>query len=282
LKLCGLIYRESSEEAKQFAGQAIRMLKERGYEARLLQSQEPIVGAERAPDDKWFEGLELVVVVGGDGTLLRAAQLVSSSKVPVVGVKLGGLGFLTEVQPEELTTVLDQIVEGKENATERMMLEARLKDEREEVRFVALNEISITSTGLPKVIDLDADINGVFVSSFTADGLLVSTPTGSTAYCMAAGGPISHPRVRAMTITPVCPHTLTSRPLVIPDDSKITITMPKDIDYVRITADSQKEWPLRMDQRLEITTRDRGILLVGSPSMTYYEILRTKLRWGER
>ena len=282
MKLCGLIYRESSEEAKQFAGQAIRMLKERGYEARLLQSQEPIVGAERAPDDKWFEGLELVVVVGGDGTLLRAAQLVSSSKVPVVGVKLGGLGFLTEVQPEELTTVLDQIVEGKENATERMMLEARLKDEREEVRFVALNEISITSTGLPKVIDLDADINGVFVSSFTADGLLVSTPTGSTAYCMAAGGPISHPRVRAMTITPVCPHTLTSRPLVIPDDSKITITMPKDIDYVRITADSQKEWPLRMDQRLEITTRDRGILLVGSPSMTYYEILRTKLRWGER
>lgn len=284
MKFAGVIYKQGSEEARDLAREAVSRLRERGLGVRSLDSQEPLADTEPCSRQSWSEGLDLAVVLGGDGTLLRAASLIRSPAIPVLGVKLGGLGFLTEVRPEELFSVLDDVLEGKAATMERMMLEGRIIKESDPPSFRALNEIAITWAGMPRVIDLDTKIDGVFVTSFRADGLLVSTPTGATAYCMAAGGPIVHPAMRCLTITPVCPHTLTSRPLVIPDTSTVTVTLA-DADQakaVHVTPDGQQTWPLEPGQEVRIKAADRGLRLVCSPSMNYYEILRTKLRWGER
>lgn len=279
----GIIYREGSKEARELAVKVAARLSDRKIPARTLASQDPLEGAEPCEDDKFSDGLEMAVVLGGDGTLLRAAQIIGTNDAPVLGVKLGGLGFLTEVRPEELFDVLDDLIKGKARFLERMMLEGRITGGGGERGFRALNEVAITCAGMPRVIDLDTMIDGVFVTSFRADGLIVATPTGSTAYTMAAGGPISHPAMRCITITPVCPHTLTSRPLVIPETSKVTIKLAdNDIKTVHVSPDAQISWPLEPGQMVEITAARTGLKLVCSPSMNYYEILRTKLRWGER
>jgi len=252
----------------------------RGFKVRTLDSQPEIQGAEPLPEAGWSEGLDLIVVVGGDGTLLRASQIIGENKVPVLGVKLGGLGFLTEIRPEEFPAVLDDVMKGDVHVMDRMMIEGRITGS--EGRFKVLNEVTIASSGPPRIIELDTNINGVFVTSFRADGLLVSTPTGSTAYCMAAGGPIVHPAMSCMVITPICPHTLTSRPLVIPDSAVVSISAGSVTSPVSVHADSQTSWTLEKGQRVEMKAAQRGLSLVCSPSMNYYEILRTKLRWGER
>jgi NAD+ kinase len=278
----GLIYREGSAEARELGRKVVERLAERGAEARLLASQEPIPGAERSPEEDWSRGLALAVVLGGDGTLLRAAQLLDAD-IPVLGVKLGGLGFLTEVRPEELFGVLDQALEGRASVLERMALTGSIVRNGASQSFRALNEVAITCAGMPRIVDLDTNIDGVFVTSFRADGLLVCTPTGSTAYNMAAGGPIMHPALQCITITPICPHTLTSRPLVIPARSSVTVSLAdNDVKSVHVSPDAQKSWPLEKGQKVEITAAARGLKLVCSPAMNYYEILRTKLRWGER
>jgi NAD+ kinase len=282
VKKAGVIYREQSEPAKVLAQEVVDRLWSRGIKVRSLASQQPLVGAEAVAETVFCEGLDLLVVMGGDGTLLRAAQLVRSSAVMVLGVKLGGLGFLTEVQPEELNEVLDQVQAGKAQVMERMMLEGQLINPDGGYSFRALNEVAITCSGMPRVIALDVRVDGVFVNSFLADGLLVSTPTGSTAYNMAAGGPIMHPAMRSLTITPVCPHTLTSRPLVIPHTSTVHVTLVNDEKSVHVSPDARHDWPLVPGGRVEIKAAEHGLKLVCSPSKSYYEILRTKLSWGER
>jgi len=278
----GILFREDSVEARDLAAQLARWLKARGVETCSLDTQEPLPNSERRPEAEWSKDLDLAVVIGGDGTLLRAAQIIDSPKVRVIGVKLGGLGFLTEVQPEEVHAVLEMALEGRERSSERMMLTGAIRNGEETSRFRALNEIAITCAGMPRVVDLNAEIDGVFVTSFRADGVLVSTPTGSTAYTMAAGGPIVHPGVRCITITQIAPHTLTSRPLVIPDGAAVNISLARLAQTVHVTVDSQRSWPFGNGQTLEIRAAARGLTLVNSPSKSYYDILRTKLRWGER
>lgn len=278
----GVIYREHSEAAKSLAAKVVERFKSMGVAVRSLADQAELPGADKAADAEFAAGLDLLVVIGGDGTLLRAAHLIDSTEVPVLGVKLGGLGFLTEVQPEELPKVLDEVIEGRALSMSRMMIEGRIVGGESERRFKALNEVAITCAGMPRVINLHAWVDGTFVASFRADGLLVSTPTGSTAYNMAAGGPIVHPAMRSITLTTICPHTLTSRPLVIPDTSNVTVTLEDDDKTVRISPDAQETFALEPEQKVEMRAAANGINLVCSPSMSYYEILRTKLRWGER
>ncbi|HUT55741.1 MAG TPA: NAD(+)/NADH kinase [bacterium] len=278
----GLIYREGSAEARELAQRVVDRLKELGAAACMLAAQEPIAGTESCDEQKWSHDLDLAVVLGGDGTLLRAAQLLEAD-IPVLGVKLGGLGFLTEVRPEELFGALDDALAGRARVMERMALTGRIIHNGGSQGFRALNEVAITCAGMPRVVILDTWIDGVFVTSFRADGLLVCTPTGSTAYNMAAGGPIMHPALQCITITPICPHTLTSRPLVIPAGSTVTVTLADgDVKTVHVSPDAQKSWPLEAGQKVEISAAARGVKLVCSPAMNYYEILRTKLRWGER
>lgn len=278
----GVLFREGSEEAKKLAEKVVENLRERGLTVGCLKSQAFCPGAEAVEEEDWGTGLDLAVALGGDGTLLRAAQLIKAPDVPVIGVKLGGLGFLTEVRPEELFQVLDDVFLGQARVLERMMIEGRITGENGTQSFRALNEIAITCEGMPRVSDLNTQINGHFVTDFRADGLLVSTPTGSTAYCMAAGGPIVHRAMRCLILTPICPHTLTSRPLVIPDTSRISITLNQNTKDVYLAADSQKSWPLHPGLTVELSAAARGLSLVCAPNRNFYDILRTKLRWGER
>ncbi len=278
----GVIYREESERARDLALSESEKLTARGCTVRTLDSQAPLGKAATAVEKDWARGLDLVIVYGGDGTLLRAAQLVVGEDVKVMGVNAGGLGFLTEVRPEELDSFIDDVLEDKAPYTERIVLSCEFMHGSRDTYVYCLNEISITCAGLPRVIDLETRINDVFVTSFRADGLLVSTPTGSTAYCMAAGGPIVHPDLNCLTITPVCPHTLTSRPLVIPGSSEVKVTMQSDAKTVHLTADSQMAYPLPPGGSVTMKVAPYVLKLVCSPSMSYYEILRTKLRWGER
>jgi NAD+ kinase len=278
----GIVYREGSAEAKELATRVARWFREREVAVRSLDTQEPLPDCEVCPEGAWAEGLKLAVVIGGDGTLLRAAQMISSPEVLVVGVKLGGLGFLTEVRPDEVYNVLAAALAGRAPCMERMTIEAVIRNGTVETPFHALNEVAITCAGMPRVTDLNTAIDGVFLNSFRADGLLVSTPTGSTAYTMAAGGPIVHPAMRCLTITQIAPHTLTSRPLVIPATATVTVSLARQTHAVHVNADSQHDWPFTLGQSLEIRAAARGLALAISPSMSYYEILRTKLRWGER
>ncbi len=282
MKIAGIIWRKGSQDAYELAGKVASRLSRKSVKCRSLASQKELPEAESKPDHEWSDGLSLVVVLGGDGTLLRAAQLIKSNDVPVAGVNMGGLGFLTELRPEEIFQVIDDALAGKGGAVERMMLEARILNGEEENRLLALNEISIVYKGMPTLSDLATDIDGVKVTTFRADGLLISTPTGSTAYCMAAGGPIVHPAMKCMTLTPICPHNLTSRPLVIPDSSRICISLAGKADEVHVVADSQASRLLKKGQTVEIKAAARGIRILSSPSRNYYEILREKLRWGER
>ncbi len=282
MKNVGVIYREVSTEAKNLAQSVVNRLSDRGLACRALEDQEALSRAEAAPEKNFSDGLDLIVVIGGDGTLLRVAQLVHSAEVKVIGAKLGGLGFLTEIQPEQLHDVIDDALAGKLRYRERMMLAGQVTSDKGVQKFRALNEVAITCMGMPRVINMHTRVDGDFVTSFRADGLLVSTPTGSTAYNMASGGPIVHPAMKSITITPVCPHTLTSRPLVIPESSNIEVSLGDGAKAVRVSPDAQKAWPLMPGHKVELRAAAHGITLACSPTMSYYEILRSKLRWGQR
>lgn len=226
---------------------------------------------------------DILVVLGGDGTLLGTSHLIERSEVPVIGVNFGRLGFLTELMPSELLPAIDAALAGDCAYEERRMLRAviRSADGREE-RGDALNDVVVSRTGLlSRIIELDVVVDGLFVSSFRADGLIVASPTGSTAYSLAAGGPILQPSLHAVVITPICPHTLTHRPLVLGDDSCVEIWIAAAEVEINVNLDGQRSLPLTPGSRVSVTRSPRTLRLVRAPKRAYYEVLRTKLRWGE-
>ncbi|MGH9775100.1 MAG: NAD(+)/NADH kinase [Candidatus Acidiferrales bacterium] len=225
----------------------------------------------------------LLIVLGGDGTLLAAARLLDSHRVPILAVNLGSLGFLTSVTLEELYPLLEDVLAGRHQTSERLMLEALVTRAGKSVeRLLALNDAVITKAAMARIIDLDVHVDTAFVGRFRADGLIVSTPTGSTAYSLAAGGPIVYPELDAFVITPICPHMLTNRPLVIPDSCCVRIELVSGDEPVHLTLDGQTGCELHKDDRVEVTKSASRVLLVRPPKKTFYEILRNKLLWGER
>jgi NAD+ kinase len=227
---------------------------------------------------------ELVVVLGGDGTLISVARLFSDKDVPILGVNLGSLGFLTEITVEELYTRLEKVLEGNPRVSERMMLEVALHREGQEIeKCNVLNDMVINKGALARIVDLETKVNRHFLTTYKADGLIVSTPTGSTGYSLSAGGPIIHPLMSCIVITPICPHTLTNRPIVVTDESTISITVASSFDEkVYLTLDGQVGFELREGDSVEIRKALTTTALVMSRSRDYFEILRTKLKWGER
>ena len=225
---------------------------------------------------------DLVVVLGGDGTLISVARLFSGKTVPIVGVNLGSLGFLTEVTVEEMYPVLELCLYGAPRVSERMMLEVSLRREGREIeKHHVLNDIVINKGALARIIDLETEVNGQFLTTYRADGLIVSTPTGSTGYSMSAGGPIIHPRMSCIVITPICPHTLTNRPIVVSDESNITIIVASSFDEkVYLTLDGQVGFELMEGDSVDVRSAFETTALVLSNSRDYFEILRTKLKWG--
>jgi NAD+ kinase len=225
--------------------------------------------------------MDLVVVLGGDGTLLKAARFYGDQGAPVLGVNLGGLGFLTEIAREEFPLLFEKILAGDFQTEPRMMLAAeiiRKGEARPSTPF--LNDVVINKGALARIIDLETSINNQFLTSYRGDGLIVSTPTGSTAYNLAAGGPILHPALETIIITPICPFALTNRPIIVQDNVVIDIRLGSKAREVWLTFDGQVGYPLEGGDVIRVKKTADSLRLIKSPFKNYFEILRTKLKWG--
>jgi NAD+ kinase len=240
---------------------------------------EPAVESVDIPDQA-----ELVVVLGGDGTLISVARLMGDRGVPILGVNLGSLGFLTEITVDELYPVLESCLAQEHRVSERMMLHVEVEREgRELARHHVLNDVVINKGALARIIDLETHVNSFYLTTFKADGLIISSPTGSTGYSVAAGGPIIHPAMNCLVITPICPHTLTNRPIVVGDDNLITVTLTSHHDEdVFLTLDGQVGVAIKCGDVVRVRRAQCNTNLVMSRSKDYFEVLRTKLKWGER
>ena len=228
------------------------------------------------------EETDLVLVLGGDGTLLSAAREVAPRGKPVLPINLGSLGFLTSFTLDELYPVLEETLAGKLVASERVMLKATLLRGGKAVEEqCVLNDAVINKGALARMTEVRLSLDGEFVCRYRADGLIVSTPTGSTAYSLSAGGPIVHPSVEAIVITPICPHTLSDRPLVIRDSCVVELSLLETPDSVYLTLDGQKGVELATGDQVRITRAEEKLKLIQPPRKTYYDILRSKLKWGE-
>jgi len=232
-----------------------------------------------------LEQADMVVVLGGDGTLLSVARLFFGKEISILGINLGSLGFLTEVTVEELYTELERCLEGSHSISQRMMLEITiLRGGKPLEKYSVLNEIVINRVGvLARIVNLKAKIDSHILTHFKADGLIVSTPTGSTGYSMSAGGPVIHPQVGCIVLTPICPHSLTNRPIVVTDESVITITITSSQDdKVYLTMDGQVGYELLEGDSVEVRKARTTTNLVMPQNRDFFEVLRTKLKWGER
>jgi NAD+ kinase len=233
------------------------------------------------------KAVDLVVVLGGDGTLLGMATRIAQSgrDVPLLGVNFGSLGFLTETRIDEMDATLASVLDGTATYDERMMLHAEVqRADGVADRRVVLNDVVFTKAALSRIIEVSVAVGGLAVTTVKADGLIVATATGSTAYNLAAGGPIVHPRVDAMVLTPIAPHTLTNRPIVIPGHEVIEVRprIAAGAQDIFVTYDGQAGYPLREGDLVRIRRSERMLKLVKSPSRSYFELLHEKLHWGER
>jgi NAD+ kinase len=227
--------------------------------------------------------VEMMIVLGGDGTLLSVGRQVWNRNIPILGVNLGGLGFLTEITLDELYSVLEKVLQDDFEINERETLKAGvIRRGKRIAEFIVLNDAVINKGALARIIDLETTINGEYLSTFRSDGLIISTPTGSTAYNLSAGGPIVYPSLHTIIITPICPHTLTIRPIIIPDDVKIRALLKSRDEEVTLTLDGQQGFTLKFEDVVEVGKAEGRILLIKSPYRHYFELLREKLKWGER
>ncbi len=226
---------------------------------------------------------DLVVVLGGDGTLISVARLIGDREVPILGVNLGSLGFLTEITLDELCASVDRYLSGDYKVSERIMLHVAVVRNGsiiEEKRV--LNDLVINKGALARIIDLETTINGNYLTTFKGDGLIISTPTGSTGYSLSANGPILYPELECFVITPICPHTLTNRPIVVASDAQVTVELKCIKEDVFLTLDGQVGVELKCGDEIRIRKAEKRTRLIISSSRDYFEILRTKLKWGER
>jgi NAD+ kinase len=225
---------------------------------------------------------QLLLVLGGDGTMLAAARLAASRGIPILPINMGSLGFLTSFTIEELYPALEETLGGRFSVSERVMLNVELERVGKIIdRQRVLNEGVINKGALARMIELELAIDSEFVCRYRADGLIVATPTGSTAYSLSAGGPIVHPAVESFIITPICPHTLSDRPVVVRDSSCIELRLSGSTESVFLTLDGQKGIPLQATDRVRICRAKELLKLIQPPKKSYFEILRNKLKWGE-
>jgi NAD+ kinase len=225
---------------------------------------------------------ELLLVLGGDGTLLAAAHLAAPRGIPILPINMGSLGFLTSFTLDELYPALEDGLAGRFSISQRVMLHVELERAGKVIESQrVLNEAVINKGALARMIELELAIDADFVCRYRADGLIVASPTGSTAYSLSAGGPIVHPAVESFVITPICPHTLSDRPLVVRDSSSIVIKLSGDTESVFLTLDGQRGIPLQATDGVRISRAKELLKLVQPPKKSYFEILRSKLKWGE-
>ncbi len=286
IRTVGIISRPRREDIARVVPPLIEWLRAHGAEV-VCDSETgecigPLAGQTRKREELPGNS-DLLIVLGGDGTLLSAARLAAERQVPILAANLGSMGFLTTVPQDEFYKILDEIFAGKHRVSERVMLEARIVRGGAVIRRqIALNDAVLNKAALARIMDMELRIDGEYVTTYKADGLIFSTPTGSTAYSLSAGGPIVYPTVEAFVLTPICPHTLTNRPLVIPDTAKIEIDFQAEDDAVFLTLDGQIGIELMRGDHIVVRKAQEKLHLVRPAKKTYFEILRGKLKWGER
>ncbi|HVN19147.1 MAG TPA: NAD(+)/NADH kinase [Dongiaceae bacterium] len=283
-KVAAIISRPDREQVAQIVPGLLRWLSEHGYAVVTdLETANYTTGIEALPRAELASrNLTLVIVLGGDGTLLSAARATAAIDVPLLGVNLGSLGFLTEVPPQALYTMLDAIVQGKAAIERRSLMECTLlRDGQPRGSYLVFNDAVVNKTALARLNTYDLYIDGIFVSSYRADGMIVSTPTGSTAYSLSAGGPVLMPTVSALVITPVAPHALTHRPLVVPDSVQIEILLRTEDEVAYLSLDGQPGLDLSDGDRVHCRRSEHQVELFRTGS-DFFQVLRSKLKWGER
>lgn len=284
LKKIGIYAKKNHPDVEQIAMDISERFSRENIEVLLEDSLAEQIGQVNGTSGEEIPALvNMVIVLGGDGTLISVARKVGSHNTPIVGVNLGQLGFLTEITRDELPDMLERIIAEDYQVTDRMMLEAAIRRDGEIVgQFTVLNDVVINKGALARIIDMETYVDGCYLTSYKADGLIVSTPTGSTGYNLAAGGPIIYPDINSLLITPICPHMLTNRPIMVWSRSLIEIKIKFEDDVVFFTGDGQVGRKLLPGDVVEVSRSESRTRLVASPSKDYFEILRTKLSWGER
>ena len=280
----GIISRPRRSNLSEVAPPLLSWLQGRGihvaYDQETASSlAEPSEGRSR---EQVAAASELLLVLGGDGTLLAAARVAAPRGIPILPINMGSLGFLTSFMLEELYPALEDILAGRLTISERVMLHAELqRGDKILDKQTVLNEVVINKGALARMIELELSIDQDFVCRYRADGLIVASPTGSTAYSLSAGGPIVHPSVESFIITPICPHTLSDRPVVVGDTSIIEVKLSAGTESVFLTLDGQKGIPLQATDRVRISRAQQLLKLIQTPNKSYFQILRNKLKWGE-
>lgn len=271
------IITKKQKRAAWEAGQGLAQWLTRHNVSTLLLENEPEPIVPQLPPE-----VELIVVMGGDGTLLSVARHYGQLNLPILGVNVGGLGFLTEVSLDELYPAMEQVLAGSYEVEDRLPLTASLFRGRELYwRENILNDVVINKGALARIIQVTAWIDNEYLTTYRADGLIVSTPTGSTAYTLSAGGPIVYPTLSHIILIPICPHTLSNRPIILPETCTVAITFDEKIFDVYLTLDGQVGQALQAEDRVEIHSAPYRVKLIKSPQRSYFEILRAKLGWGE-
>lgn len=288
IKRVGIVVKPHQPETLETICAVVQWLSERGIALlggpeieRERIEHETGCAVEALDPEKLVARVDLMLVLGGDGTMIATARMLGDSEVPVLGVNYGGLGYLAEFRVEELYTALESILEGNYRLDTRVMLAVQLiRGDEEVTRTRVLNDAVINKSALARIIEIEAYLNQQFVNSFRADGLIVSTPTGSTAYNLSAGGPVIYPSMNAVVITPICPFTLSNRPIVVPDDAVIELCLKTRQEDVALTLDGQVGFPLQVGDRVVIRKSRTTFNLVQPMNRNYFEVLRDKLRWG--
>jgi len=282
IRKVGLILKRQDARVRSIVSDIIPWLQSRQVDVFLDQDSAELrpPGIRAVPPQEMAKQVEVVSVFGGDGTLLHAARLVGASGVPILGINLGSLGFLTEVKLDEVYGAFEGLLSGKYQLEDRVLLDVEvLRGKKLEAHYLALNDAVINKGALARIIELEVSVNSQPVLLTRADGLIISTPTGSTAYSLAAGGPILYPTLEAFIIAPICPHTLTNRPVVIPDRHVVEICLRHGTE-VMLTVDGQVGMPLEQQDCLRIRRAQSTLKLVMPFGNSFFKLLREKLRWG--
>lgn len=284
VKTAGILSKPGIAHAAELVPALVAWLKQRGVTPRYdVQTALYLDSAEGIERDLVPDECQLVIVLGGDGTLLSAARAVAGRDIPLFAVNLGNLGFLTSIAVDEMYTELERVFRGEHRISERRMLHSELwRGENRIGEYEALNDVVLTKASLARMIDVEIRVASNFVAKYRADGLIVATPTGSTAYSLSAGGPIVFPSVSAMCVTPICPHILTYRPVIVPDDMEIRIVSLAESGSAYLTIDGQVGEPLDRGDSVTCRRSEKCVYLIRPPKMMFFDVLREKLSWGER
>jgi NAD+ kinase len=283
IRRIGIVANTDKERSPECVARLRQWLLERGLEVFLDEGIAGVMSGMTGISRKELAArADLLVVFGGDGTMLRTARSVAEFDIPIVGINTGGLGYLTEVNLNEMTDAMEQILQGDFTTEKRMMLDVLIRRRgRDPVReSYVLNDVVFNRADLSRIVELETEVDGRFLTTFKADGLIIATPTGSTAYSLSAGGPIVFPEQDSIVLNPICPHTLSNRPIILPDTAVMKVTLWSKEAGATVSLDGQTTFTLRAGDSVTVRKSPFVTTLVASPHRDYLEILRTKLGWG--